>query len=131
MSKTDTQSLSKYLKERGIQFHQPQVNLFGDSEDAGERLKNAAQAWDTNEAGIRAVIEHRMSDIRKELLLSALPEEVIVLRQSLADLASLFDDFSKASEENKKRAKRQQENAESEPETEVTELPTDEDKSSL
>lgn len=130
MSQTDTQSLSKYLKERGVIFHQPQVNLFSDSEEAPERLKNAAQAWDTNEKGIRAIIEHRMSEIRKELLLEAVPEEVVVLRQSLADLASLFDDFKKASIEHKKRADKQQQSQEEAVEVEVVE-PTDEDKSSL
>lgn len=124
---TDTQTLSEYLKKRGIVFHQPQVNIFSESEDAAERLQKAAQAWDTNEEGIRAIIEHRLSIIRKEMLLDAVPEEVVVLRQSLADLASLFDDFGKASEENKKRAANKKQ---SQTEEELLEEPS-EDNSSM
>jgi len=78
MATKKSQTLSDYLKSRDINFPQPQVDLFQEGEAGAEALKNAAQAWSSNEAGIRAVIEHRVGKIRAELLLKASPEEVIV-----------------------------------------------------
>lgn len=112
MTDKKQQTLSDYLKSRDIQFPQTQVDLFQEGEQGAEALKNAAQAWSSNEAGIRAVIEHRVGKIRSELLLKAAPEEVIVLRQSLVELVSILDDFKQATAEFKRREDAQEQEGE-------------------
>lgn len=123
-----TENLSTYLLERGVDLPKPSRDIFDD----GERLKNATQAWITCEKGIRAVVEQRVHKIREELLLHARPEEVIVLRQVLVEVASILDDFQTCVAESERRRKAQEGNTEDLPEqTEVEAPDTDDTKSSM
>jgi len=125
----ESTSLSEFLKKRGLDLSTPKTPIV----DNTEKLEQAAEAWSTHESGIRAVIEERINEVRTELLLDAMPEEVIVLRQSLVELAKVLDQFIICTAEVERRKKAAEEDADveiQEADTEV-ELADDGEKSSL
>jgi len=127
-AKTKPKDLSTYLKERDIEFPKPQVDLYQEGEQGAEALKNASEAWSSHQAGIRAVIEHRIGKMREELLLRARPEEVMVIRQALVEVVSILDDFKQATAEFKRREDAQDEAGE---DLEEEPIETDDDNSSM
>lgn len=118
--------LKEYLLNREVDFMVVKPKMLDD----GERLAKAATAWTTNEEGIRVILEHRMEEIREEILLTCTPYELLSLRDRLAELATIIEDFDKAVTESAKRAEKREEEAEEEPPKEEEEEPAD-DKSSM
>jgi len=86
-------NLSKYLLERGVNITSndldPKI-----TEDT-VLLGKVAGAWKTNKEEITAVIQARMNRIREDLILNCIPQETVVLRQVLVELAGIIDDFEK------------------------------------
>src|SRR4051812_10146397 len=102
--------LEHYLLDRELQ--EPDRDIDREILETPDLLAKAATAWSHGKEGIRLVVRSRLMKIRQELLFKAVPQEVMVLRQSLVELAALLDDFERysnahergieqASEENK------------------------------
>lgn len=64
-----------------------------------ELLTKCAGIYQDNQKTLEAVIRSRMFPLIVELVLSAEPQETIVIRQSILELAGLLDDFKKYHEE--------------------------------
>jgi hypothetical protein len=111
----DNQDLSQYLRQRGLymSFEEENDPVF-EAED--ETLNRLATVWNTYKDDITLLINRKINQMKEELLMKARPEEVIVIRQSMVDMASLLDDFEKISQEMEKRVKaerkKQEENQE-------------------
>lgn len=90
--------LEKYLLDRGLS--EPDRELDREILETPELLAKAATAWSHGKEGILLVVRSRLMKIRQELLFKAVPQEVMVLRQALVEVASLLDDFERYSEAN-------------------------------
>lgn len=97
-------SLSEYLRNRGLDLEP--LALDNDTILTNENLtKEVGLLWQEHRGAITAVIQMRANAIAKKILFTAIPEEVVVLRQTLASLRDLFDDFEKYRAEYERREK--------------------------
>jgi hypothetical protein len=72
-------------------------------------LKAVGDMWNGNKRLIVLVLQARINAIGKKILENAIPEEVIVLRQSLVELGALVTDFERYQAEATRRATHQEE----------------------
>lgn len=95
--------LEQYLFARGLV--DPKLDPNKAILENDELLGKIANAWNNKDFqdAMLAVIRVRLDAIREELLFKAIPQEVLVLRQSLIDVASIIPDFEKYAEEHKRR----------------------------
>lgn len=105
--------LDKYLTERGL--FEPgelvkaiaqggkEVLIGQEILNDDEVLARVAGAWQSNYSAIEAVIKARIYAIVVEMVMSAYPQEVIVLRQSMVEIAKILEDFKKYNEEHLRR----------------------------
>ena len=107
----DITGLEEYLLSQNVDITAHKVEITLDE----ERLHKAAKAWTSEEEGIRAVVENRMQKIRDRILLRAKPQELLVLREALVELAHIFDDFSTCTAEVARRAEEKRETEGEEP----------------
>lgn len=101
MEDKKNQSLEDYLMTREIDFTEPKVDLFSDFAD----IQKVAQAWDSNKEGIVLVLREQIRVMERDLLYTARPEEVLVIRQALTEIVKLAQIFTKASAEVERRKK--------------------------
>lgn len=97
--------LEKYLFKRKLT--EPDRDLDREILETPDLLAKVHTAWDHGKEGIRLVVRSRLMRIRQELIFRALPQEMVVLRQALVELASLLDDFERYSEANKRGIEQQ------------------------
>lgn len=97
---TQPLTLQEYLLTQKIDITKRTPGVL-ESDDA---LVKASTAWETNQEGIRLVIEGRMQKIRDELILTCTPYEVLEFRRVLLELGSVLEDFEKFKEEASRRA---------------------------
>lgn len=71
-----------------------------------ETLARVAGMWESNRSALEKVLKVRILDIAVNLLVSAKPEETIVLRQVMLELAEVLKDFEKYHTEFTKRAEK-------------------------
>lgn len=96
--------LEKYLLERELSI--PHTDLDAEILSSPEKLQCVAGVWvGEGKKGIKLAVEARIMKLREEIELRAPPQEVIVLRQSIVDLASLLEDFENYAQENERRIK--------------------------
>lgn len=93
-------NLEKYLLERKL--HEPDRDLDREILETPDLLAKAHTAWDHGKEGIRLVVRSKLMKIRKELIFKAVPQETVVLRQALVEIASLLDDFERYAEAHKR-----------------------------
>jgi len=93
----------QYLIRRG---------LVKPSEDMNEALLNSeeflaeiAGIWEGHKPAIEALIKARLYPIERELVQEATPYEVMILRQSMLEVAFLYDDFERYTQEYHRRKK--------------------------
>lgn len=98
-------SLEQYLLSR--ELTEPDRDLDTEILDTPELLSKAAAAWLDSKEGIRLVVRSRLMKVRQELIFTAIPQEVPVLRQALLELANLLDDFERYANENARRIEAQ------------------------
>jgi len=94
-------SLEQYLYTRGLT--EPDRDLDTTILDTPELLAKAGAAWVDNKEAIQLVVRSKISKLREELELRAIPQEVPVLRQAIVELVGLLDDFQRYAEEHKRR----------------------------
>src|SRR3990167_879729 len=120
---SDISLLEKYLYTRGLiePASLAKLQIAGKDLIVGEDiLKNdellgqVAGAWEQFRPAIEAVLAARVMPMIVQLIMTAPPEETIVIRQSLVEVASLVDDFTKYHSEHIRR-KEQKETPPSQP----------------
>lgn len=118
-------SLEEYLLNSELDLSTEKPKLM----DRDEGVTAAATAWQTSEAGIRAVIESRAMELRHKILFTCLPVELPSLRERLVELSEVIKLFKTAVPEAERRAKAKEAEDEAqytEPaEAETVETPTD------
>jgi len=95
--------LERYLYNRGIEITGRQKPL-EISEDA-ELLNAVAGAWTSDKEAIQAVVRARIDVLREKLICTALPQEVVVLRNAMVELAGILEDFENIHAEFSEREK--------------------------
>lgn len=95
--------LEKYLYNRGIEISGRQKPL-EISEDA-DLLTRVAGAWTSDKEAIQAVVRARIDVLREKIICTALPQEVVVIRDSMIELAGILEDFEKIHAEFTEREK--------------------------
>lgn len=100
------ENLSEYLRKRGL--YEDSVPLYeGDSLDniilKDDELLAGAAAIARNERAVQAVIRVRILKLQRELVLSCAPEEVMVYRQAIVEIASILTDLEKYKKEYERR----------------------------
>lgn len=114
MSEPNAQILEKYLVERGL-FEPTDVVkaiVSGKQEvPVGEEILNnddllgqCAGMYQNNQRALEAVIRARILPLVVELVMRAYPQETIVIRQSILEVAKILDDFKKYSDEYTRRS---------------------------
>lgn len=98
-------NLQEYLLNRGFTLTEVKDMTILEDESL---INSVAEAWKSHKPAITAVLQRRISHIRDELITSASPYEVLPLRQALAELATVIDDFEKLSEEVANRSKEEE-----------------------
>lgn len=95
-------NLEQYLLQREL-LH-PYKDLSAEILDSPEKLQKVAGVWvGSGKEGIKLAVEARIMHLRDEIALRALPVEVPVLRQAIAELTTLLDDFENFYQENTRR----------------------------
>lgn len=89
-------TLSEYLRERKLTLDPVQVEL----DTISPEDKNVISGIDPN--ALQLLVQNRINSIGKELLLNATPEEVIVLREAMSEVAELITDHFKIQQEVKR-----------------------------
>lgn len=108
-----TQLLEKYLIERGL-FQPTDLvkSIVSGKKDVpvGEEILNneellaqCAGMYQNNQRALEAVIRARILPLVLELVLRAYPQETIVLRQSILEIAAILDDLKKYNDEYTRR----------------------------
>lgn len=105
--------LEKYLIERGlfqptdvvkaIMSGQKEVPVGEEILNDDDLLARVAGMYQTNRSALEAVVRARIYPLVMELVMRAYPQETIVLRQSILEIASILDDFKKYSDEYNRR----------------------------
>lgn len=90
-------TFERYLETRGIDIASSVVPKSITEND--ETLGRCAGAWKANRAEIEAVVMARVAELREELILRAAPYEVVILREKIVQLLTIFDDFEKLTAE--------------------------------
>lgn len=96
--------LEQYLLARGL--YDPKIDPNKALLENDELLGKVANLWnnpDSKEA-LLAIVRIRLDVLREELLFKAVPQEVLVLRQALLEVAAIIPDFEKYAEEHKRRS---------------------------
>lgn len=76
-------------------------------------VKEAAELWESKNSLIRLVLQARINAIAKHILEKAIPEEVLVYRQSLVEIGAIISDFEKyKGEYGRREATKQDDNSE-------------------
>lgn len=111
-------SFYEYLVARELQ-EPNEIDLFNADEhgkptadpifDDEEMLERAAGVWNDQETVIRKMLLRRIRALRSYLEYSAQPQEVPIVREKMMELATLVDDFQKASQEMQRRRQRREE----------------------
>ncbi len=88
--------LEQYLLNRGVDImdRAKPLEIINDK----ELLTRVAGAWSANKDEIRLVVRARCEKLRHQLIFTALPQETVVLRQALAEVAGILDDFENISD---------------------------------
>jgi len=80
--------LEKYLFERELT-----EDKFKGKLDSLEELQKVATLWNNNKDTIKLMVLKKIEVIKNRIVYDAVPQETIVLRQSIVELAGLLDDF--------------------------------------
>lgn len=112
--------VEKYLVERGL--NEPKKTPTKTTILSDDEL--LAKIAGIDPIALRALIQGRIDDAREELVLHAVPAEVFVLRQNMAELAQVLDDHESYRLENDRRLKDRESKA-TQPEPEVALQPED------
>lgn len=83
--------LEKYLYRRGFDLVERQ-KLVEITED-NEQLASVAGTWKSSKDDIKLVVRARLDVLRRHLLFSSLPQETPVIRQCMAEVAGILEDF--------------------------------------
>lgn len=107
------QLLEKYLLERGLFEPADVVKALVSGQESipiGEEILNndellaqCAGMYQNNRKALEAVIKARILPLVIELVMKAQPQETIVIRQSIIDIAAILEDFRKYNEEYMRR----------------------------
>lgn len=73
--------------------------------DNPDLLEGAAGIWRGSEHILKAVIRARIARIQHEIVTEAVPQELLLLRQAMVEVAFLFDDFEAYARESERRKK--------------------------
>jgi len=95
--------LSEYLRNRGLVF-KPMEKENDQILESDDLLREASELWESRQNILTIIIQARVNAIAKNILEKAIPEEVLVLRQSLVELGAILTDLSKYSSEYKRRS---------------------------
>jgi len=99
-------TLSDYLLKRELVLKPSHVDA-DDILDEDTLLTSVSDVWISHREIITKVIQQRVNAIAKHLVNEAIPEEVIVLRQSLVELSAILDDFQRYADEKERRTKKE------------------------
>lgn len=108
-------TISDYLLQRGLTLEPTQV----DTDlilDEPEFTKEVADLWQGHKNAITQVIQARVNAVGRVILRTARPEEVLVLRQALVEVAAVLDDFAKYAGVQERREQPKGNQGEQEPE---------------
>lgn len=93
--------LESYLISRGL--YDPKQDTKKEILENEALLSAIAGAWNNDKEAIQTVVRARLDVIRDTLLLEAVPQEVMVLRQALLEVAAILTDFESYYEEYQRR----------------------------
>lgn len=106
-------SLEEYLTKRGlfeptkvikaVMSGQKEVPVGDEILNDSDMLAKVAGMWQSNQPVLEAVIRARIYPILVDLTMSAFPQETIVLRQSILELAEVLNDFKRYNDEHIRR----------------------------
>lgn len=106
-------TLSQYLMQRGLVLEPEHIQAADDPVLSDENLlAEASELWRGHERLITLVVQARVNAIARQILEKCVPQETIVLRQSLVEVGAILDDFVKyqREQERRKAAKEPEEN---------------------
>lgn len=86
------ETLGKYLLERQVKFPKPMIPLEEIVNDP-EKLERVGGFIKNNREELTLIIEARLEALREELLMEAIPYEVMELRRAIMEIATLLSDF--------------------------------------
>lgn len=99
-------NLEEYLLQRGLDLDPINIEQGDPILANDDLLREVAEMWNSHRRAVVAVLQVRVHSIGRELLIKAIPQETIVLRQSIAEVGKIVDYFDKcASEWNKRNIK--------------------------
>lgn len=88
--------LSEYLLSRGLSLDPAVIEGDYDAVMSNEALlQEAAELWTAHKGLITAILQARINALGRQILIKAIPQEVIVLRQAVVEVGALTDDFEK------------------------------------
>jgi len=95
-------TLSEYLRTRGLNLDPQTVDEDLVLTEEG-LTKEVSDIWLGHKNAVVAVIQARVNALARTLLTKALPEEVLVLRQSMVELGAIIGDFERYHAEAQRR----------------------------
>ena len=93
--------LYTHLVTRGL--HIPNQDMSKEILESEDMLAGIAGIIGTYEAPFKALLQARIAPLKEQLIMNAEPQEVLVLRQCMLEVAMIFDDALKYSQEYRKR----------------------------
>ena len=91
-------TLSEYLKSRGLSYDPLPI---GEKRELTDEQVSKVGA--ISEEALTLLIQQRIDSVADELVMNAVPEEVVVLRQAIVELGGLVDDLRKIKKESDTR----------------------------
>ncbi len=101
-------TLTEYLLKRELVLKPTDIDKDEILEDDNV-LTSVSGVWGSHHETITKVIQQRVNAIAKRLIADTIPEETIVLRQSLVELSAILDDFKGYADEMERRSKKDDE----------------------
>jgi hypothetical protein len=95
--------LQAYLIERNL--YEPNVDVDALILDDEQLLHEIADLWRGHRKAIERLLQSRLQPIREEIVLKAHPAEVMPLRQSIVEVASIADMLERYAAEHERRTK--------------------------
>lgn len=113
--------LSSYLRNRKLNlsplYSNERKDPIFDAED--DTLNKLATMWTNYHKEIKTFIQRRLNQIQEDLVMKAKPEEVVVLRQAIVEIAVLLDEFEQISQEAERRRQLTEEKQEAQAQEEI------------
>lgn len=89
-------TLSEYLKNRGLNLDYNEIEFSSLSVEQKQMIAGI------DKRALTLLLQERINQIGNEILVTAVPEEVMVLRQSIVELTSIITDYIKIQEDVKR-----------------------------